>query len=141
MKYESEEQLVDDIQKSAWHLWNNVVAVETEVACHDQARMDVLVQTDSCLIAIEAKLHNWNRVLAQAFLHRYCAHYTYVAVPRSLATMVRLEEAENHSIGVITIEDGVGAIVVEAPMGEPCQRISARLAPTIEEYATQVGSS
>lgn len=40
------------------------------------------------VVAVEAKVANWRRVIEQAARNRFFAHYSYVAVPQRLATRV-----------------------------------------------------
>ena len=76
MTYKTEADLVAELRSNVPGLWGVNATSRTEVRCHDQASMDILVRTPTALIGIEAKLSDWNRVLTQAYLHRYCVDYS-----------------------------------------------------------------
>ncbi|MDE0269371.1 MAG: hypothetical protein OXI96_10160 [Acidimicrobiaceae bacterium] len=128
--YDSEKALVSELRNHVRELWGEHAHSKVEVPCHDQARMDVLVQTPTCLIAVEAKLSNWNRVVAQAYLHRYCADLVYIAVLENMITQDRLDEAGRFAIGVISVANGSTRIMRTAVQGHPNMRIRERIAST-----------
>lgn len=73
------------------------------------------------LIAIEAKLHNWNRGLKQAIRYKTFAHRTYLAVPPSTAKNVPRESMERYGVGLVSFdpETGIRKILVKAPSRAP----------------------
>ena len=91
--FKTEADLVTVLRDNVPVLWGDDASSMVEVRCHDQASMDILVRTPTTLIGVEAKLSNWGRVLAQAYLHRYCVDYVYVAIPARGVTDERLVEA------------------------------------------------
>jgi len=130
MEYKTEASLVSDLCRSVPELWGDEATRTTEVRCHDQARMDILVRTPSALIGVEAKLSHWSRLLAQAFLHRYCVDLVYVAFPAKGITEARLLEAARFDIGVIAIENGSTHIVQLAAAARPSKHLHQRLGDT-----------
>ena len=127
MTYETEADLVTELRSNVPVLWGDDATSTIEVRCHDQASMDLLVRTPTTLIGIEAKLSNWNRVLAQAYLHRYCVDYVYVAMPACGVTEARLLEARRFGIGVIAVDNTATNIEHEAVRTRPSKRIRRRL--------------
>ena len=127
MTYETEADLVADLRSAVPVLWGGDATSRVEVRCHDQASMDVLVTTPTALIAVEAKLANWGKVLVQAFMHRYCVDYTYVAMPAKAVTEGRLQEARRFGIGVIAVDNRQSSIQQEAARCQPADRIRRRL--------------
>ena len=128
MMYKTEASLVSELRNSVSDLWGDEATSRVEVRCHDQARMDVLVQTPTTLIGVEAKLSHWNRLLAQAYLHRYCVDLVFVAIPARSVTEARLLEAARFDIGVIAIADSSTSIVQNAAPARPSSRLRQRLA-------------
>ena len=140
MIYETEASLVSDLCDSVPGLWGCLATSVLEVSCHDQARMDVLVQTPSEFIGIEAKLSNWNRVLAQAYLHRYCVDLVFVALPANKVTDARLLEAARFDIGVIAVDNGSTRILQHAEPARPVSRIRQRLVDLVTDSADTLRS-
>ena len=127
MIYKSEADLVSELRSSVSELWGSEATSRIEVRCHDQASMDLLVIAPTGLIAVEAKLSHWNRVIVQAFLHRYCVDLVYIAVPENTVTKSRLLEAAQFNLGVIAIANGSTRIVQEAGRAQPTGRIRRRI--------------
>ena len=129
MTYICEADLVAEVCNSALDVWGPEAKVHPEVACHGQAHMDILVDAGSELIAVEAKLSHWSRVLAQAYLHRYCVDRTYVAIPEGMVTDSRLREAEHLDVGVLAVSNEGVRIAVEgdriSPRGGNVSRLAA----------------
>lgn len=127
MLYHSEKALVSDLRNHVHELWGDRAHSKVEVRCHDRARMDVSVQTPTSLVAVEAKLSNWNRLIAQAYLHRYCVDFIYVAIPENMVTQDRLDEAGRFSIGVILVANSSTQIIKTAVQRNPNMRICERI--------------
>ena len=134
--YKSEADMVADLRRDVAELWGSEARSRIEVRCHDQARMDILIETPSALYAVEAKLSHWGRLLAQAFLHHYCADYVYVAIPVHHVTPERLVEAGGYRIGVISVDLEGTCIVQQAIRTPPVRQIHERLAYFNIEEAT-----
>lgn len=126
--YCSEADMVADLRREAPRLWGAEANTKVEVRCHDRARMDVLVTTQTSLFAVEAKLSHWGRLLAQAFLHQYCVDYIYVAIPAHLVTPEKLIEAERYRIGVVGVDAGGTSIIQRAVRTPQVTHIRERLA-------------
>ncbi len=127
MIYKTEASLIADLCSSVPRLWGDEATSTLEARCHDQARMDILVQTPAVLIGIEAKLSHWKRLLAQAYLHRYCTDLVFVALPYKGITEAKLHEAARFDIGVIAVANSSTRIVQEAARGYPSERLRQRL--------------
>lgn len=131
--YESEEDLVSDLRHHVTLLWGDDAKSNVEVRCHDRARMDLLVSTPNALIAVEAKLTRWGRALVQAFLHRYCADYVYIALPSEKIREHIVSEAHRFDIGVIAVGNGSTRIVQAAGPARPVSRIRHRILEAIAD--------
>ncbi len=127
MEYETEASLVSDLCSSVSDLWGDEATSRVEVRCHDQASMDILVRTPTVLIGVEAKLSHWNRLLTQAYLHRYCVDLVFVALPVKGVTEARRLEAARFGIGVIAIDNGSTHIAQDAAPARPSRRLRQRL--------------
>lgn len=136
MMYKTEASLVSDLLNYVPQLWGEQAVCKVEVRCHDQARMDLLVSTPSRLIGIEAKLSHWNRVLAQAYLHRYCVDLVFIAFPAERITEARRLEASRFDIGVIAVARDSADIVQEATLLQPGRRIRQMLADSASNFFT-----
>ena len=127
MAYNTEADLVAALRSNVPAIWGDDATSLTEVWCHDQAHMDILVWTPTTLIAIEAKLTDWGQALAQAYLHRWCVDYSYVALPTKAVTEARLAEARRFGIGVIAVDSTSADIRQKAGRNQPAERIRQRL--------------
>lgn len=128
MRFESEAQFVSNLRCHLDSLWGPGLIIRNEVRCHGQACMDLLIQADEDLIAVEAKLSHWDRLLAQAYLHRYCVDRTYAAIPAAMLTEDRLHEAAKLQVGVIVASGYDVSVAIEADRTVPCVEIRNRLA-------------
>ena len=113
MSFCSEAELVAVLRDRVPDLWGSEALSEIEIRCHDQARVDLLVKTADARIAVEAKLSHWGRLIAQAYLHRYCADYRYIALPVGALTESTRLEASRFGIGIIVVDDLMAEIVSE----------------------------
>lgn len=57
------------------------------------------------IIAVEAKVGKWPKVLNQAILNTWFASKSYVLVPR-LPSQLQLADAQRHGIGVCSLDEG-----------------------------------
>ena len=128
MRYSSEAEFVAKLRPHLDSIWGPGLIIYNEVPCHGQARMDLLILAGAELIAVEAKLSHWDRLLAQAYLHRYCVDRTYAAIPAAMLTEDRLQEANSLQVGVIVVSEFTASVAVEARKTEPCVEIRNRLA-------------
>jgi hypothetical protein len=73
------------------------------------------------VIAIEVKIGNWQRALAQALRNRIFAHRSFIALPETVAARVRRAPAILQSgVGVIAVDGERGATIVkQAASGQP----------------------
>lgn len=134
--YRTEAEVVRDLCSHVTDMWGHEARSAVEVRCHDQACMDILVSTQEDvlvgdLIAIETKLSDWNRVLAQAFLHKYCADYVFAALPASKINTERLTEAARFNIGVIAVDNSSTHIAQPASRMNPAWHIRSKLIDSI----------
>lgn len=134
--YTSEADLVSDLRLCVQELWGDEARSDVEVRCHDQARMDVLVSTPAMLIAVEAKISHGSRVLAQAFLHRYCVDQVYIALPTAKIKDELLREAARFDIGVISVSNGSARIVQPAGPAKPEPSIRSRILNNVKTVLT-----
>jgi len=125
--YPSESAMLAELIDHVPELWGENANSTVEVHCHDQAHMDMLVTCEGTVIAVEAKLAHWSRVLAQAYLHRYCADYVYVAIPARNVTAMKLRDAERFGIGVVGVSNSSTRIIQEGIHAQPEARIRDRL--------------
>ena len=133
--YTTEHDLVAELRSYIPTLWGQEAQSRIEVRCHDQARMDILIVTPDDLIAVEAKLSHWSRLLGQAFLHRYCVDYVYVAMPASAISEQRLLEAQQFGIGVVSVANGSTTIVQRGERATPTPQIRDRI---VASYASRL---
>ncbi|WP_298990966.1 hypothetical protein [uncultured Pseudokineococcus sp.] len=77
------------------------------------------------LTAVELKLRNWRRAIAQAGRYRLWAEQTYVALPASRVDGVVLHEAERNRVGVLAVHGDVDeswvVCALEAAAAPPVQ--------------------
>ncbi|MCY3786759.1 MAG: hypothetical protein OXG47_08565 [bacterium] len=125
--YPSESGLLAELMSHVPDIWGENASSAVEVHCHDQAHMDLLITCEGTVIAVEAKLSHWSRVLAQAYLHRYCADYVYVAIPAHNVTATKLHDAKRFGIGVVGVSNRATRIVQPAIQAQPEARIRERL--------------
>ena len=136
MTYNTEADLVAELRSNVPAIWGDDAISLTEVWCHDQAHMDILVWTPTTLIAIEAKLTDWGQALAQAYLHRWCVDYSYVALPTKAVTEKRLTEARRFGIGVVAVDSTRADIRQKAARNRPAKQIWQRLAGRVRTAST-----
>ena len=104
-----------------------MLAVRWKFTVMIKRHMDMLVTCEGTVIAVEAKLSHWGRVLAQAYLHRYCADYVYVAIPAHNVTAMKLRDAKRFGIGVVGVSNSSTRIIQAGVHAQPEARIRERL--------------
>lgn len=125
--FKSEAELISDLLAAVPTIWGDQATSHPEIRCHDQARMDILVSTPTVLIAVEAKMSHWHRLITQAFLHRYCVDQIYIAIPADKLHDSIVVEAARFDIGVISVDNGSTRIVQGAGMNRPSKHIRRRI--------------
>src|SRR5262245_60477236 len=90
-----------------------------EVPTHGRAHADILLFDGSTLVAVEAKLSDWKRGVAQAALNTLVANRSYLAIPQSGARKEVLEEAHRHGVGVIGVAGSGVAVLMEGTRNLP----------------------
>src|SRR2546422_1120956 len=98
-----------------------------EVRSHGRARADVMLFANGELIAIEAKVSDWNRALGQAVLNKYCSDRSYVALLDSRITPAVKSEAKLHGIGLIAVSVDKSRVVTKAARNAPLATLRARV--------------
>jgi len=56
-------------------------------------------------LAIELKLNDWRRALAQGLLYQLCADQVYIAMPEGSAKRVDKAELESNGIGLLAVRN------------------------------------
>jgi hypothetical protein len=79
--------------------------VATEVPFMSQS-IDLVVEINGALIAIEAKLHNWKRAINQAATHLLGADAVYVCMPLKKPPVKMIERLRQLGIGLILHQHG-----------------------------------
>jgi hypothetical protein len=85
-----------------------------EVKSHGRFRTDVCLLADGRVLAIEAKLIDWQRALGQARLNTFYADRSYIALWQTRLTDGIVLEANKHGVGVIGVSRS-GIAVVNSP--------------------------
>jgi len=84
------------------------------------------------LIAVELKLRDWRRGIAQAGRYRLWAERSYVALPVARVSDEVLAEAERNRVGMLAVHGGIGeswtSVLLTAPHGAALQPLRRRLA-------------
>jgi hypothetical protein len=71
------------------------------------------------LVAIEAKVSDWKRGIAQAALNRFFADHSYVAVPSARVAEGVIAEARRHGVGVLGVDDDGLIVGAAAASSDP----------------------
>jgi hypothetical protein len=71
-----------------------------------RGRTDIVVTTDDCTIAFEAKLTDWRRALDQAYRNTCYAEESYVLLPATRAkyAMKYIAEFEERGVGLCSLD-------------------------------------
>jgi hypothetical protein len=88
-----------------------------------RGRTDVVVTTDDCTIAFEAKLTNWRRALDQAYRNTCYAVESYVLLPadRAKYAMKYIAEFEERGVGLCSIDHKQVEILHRPPARPPVE--------------------
>jgi hypothetical protein len=117
----TEFEVVAQIVKHAVELEAHIGPIQLvglEVRTHGTSRADVLIFA-SDLVAIEAKLTDWNRALGQAVLNTTVVDQSYVAMWAGYIAPGLLKAADEYGVGVIAVHDDGLEILVKAGAGTP----------------------
>lgn len=117
--FKNETVLIHHVESQIEKLWGTKAYSQTELPYLGGVRVDLCVKTPRMLVAVEAKLYDWRRALAQAYGHRLAFDRTYVALPERLVKPHVVEEALSFDIGVICVRDDRCTIVQRAPSLQP----------------------
>ena len=104
------------VAKCARHFAGRGYAVRAEVPIGRKVADLYCVhrQTGEC-VAIEAKLKDWQRALAQALVYQLGADRVFIAMPAKITERVPLTDLASHGIGLLSVSAGSGvAFVLEA---------------------------
>ena len=102
----TEQALVEQFIPYIRRIWGDRAEFKSEVSCHDRARVDLCIRTSDQLIGVEAKLHDWQQAVVQAYLHASCFDESYIVLP---AAKVRQHVvAEAGSLRYRSLKDGRG---------------------------------
>ena len=107
--------------------------VSEEVKSHGRARTDLTLWDGECLVGIEAKLRDWNRVISQAVLNRQCYDRSYLAMWSSSISEAIISEASRFGIGVIALSSLEMEVVVDAKQQDPIPELRQRLIQSLDE--------
>jgi hypothetical protein len=100
---ESEVDLVESILRHARRRYGRSAVCALELRSHGRAKTDLVVYYSGQVIAIEAKLQQWRRVIVQAVLNTYYADESYVALCERYVSQHVIDEAARFQIGVIAV--------------------------------------
>jgi hypothetical protein len=114
----SEKDLVGVLQKHLGVLGVDV-AWAGEFRSHGRARTDLAILADSDIVAVEAKLHDWHRAIAQASLNRLWFDRSYVALWFDAISPRVEEEARKYGIGLLAVSLDSVVIHRRAPRTRP----------------------
>ena len=124
--YRYEQNLVDDFLKSLHK--SKFAHGDTHYITefnYSRGKTDIVIlNNNSEIIAIEAKLKRWRDALDQAYRNTCFAHYNYVLVPERVALTAQkyLAEFTKRSVGICFISDGIIQIAYEAKQNKPLQQ-------------------
>jgi hypothetical protein len=93
--------------------------VNVEVRSHGTARADIAYLDGRDLVAVEAKLSDWRRAIAQAVLNRLCFDRSYIALWHGAITPEVIAEARRFGLGVLGVTAEDVTTVRHAPRARP----------------------
>jgi hypothetical protein len=105
--------------------------VGREIPTHGRARADLAVVIDGELTAIEAKITNWGRAIAQAVLNRFWADRSYIALQVRQVSDSVLASARKYGVGVIAVGEESLAVALEAQRTEPIPSLKQKAEESI----------
>jgi hypothetical protein len=101
-----------------------------EVGTHGRAKTDLCVLVGDKLIAIEAKYSNRRRAIGQAYLNRYYADHSYIAVLGSHITGQLAADARRWRLGILSVSQAGVSVAIPAPAAFPDLNLRARVIGT-----------
>lgn len=110
---------------------SDVDALGVEVRSHGRASTDICVLQGGELIGIEAKLSDWKRAVAQAYLNRHCVDRSYIAVWSDVVSLALCNAAEQYQIGVLGVDLLSLDLVLAAPLSSPSVRLRCHMVDRI----------
>lgn len=138
--YRVEADMIDDLWSGLGDALASVgrMAVEFD---YQRGRADlVAVVADGAILAVEAKLSLWREALHQAYRNKCFAHFSYVALPPSVARKALKYEHEfrDREVGILSVAPGRIEVELPASWSEPVEPwLSGRAA----QAAEMVGAS
>jgi hypothetical protein len=95
---------VDLVEPVRQHFLEKGYSITLEVPVY-RNRADMVMYTESELIAVELKLSNWQRAVRQAGYYQLGADYTYIAMPFNEAFEVykRRKLLNKHHVGLLAV--------------------------------------
>lgn len=115
----TELELVDQFLAHIASLCPDASSLQREVRSHGRAQMDICYSNGANLIAVEAKLRDWRRALAQAYLNRYCVDRTYILLWNTSLDPAIRHEAIQYDVGVFLMNHDGLTEPVRAPLRAP----------------------
>jgi hypothetical protein len=105
----------------------------SELRTHGRARADIALLVDSDLIAIEAKLGDSHRAIAQATLNRFWFDRSYVALWFETISRGVEAEARRHGIGIIAVHPDTIVVHRKAPLSRASRSMRKQVLSNLEE--------
>ena len=117
--FDRETDLVDVLVGQIPVLWEDTIRWETEVRVkYGSTTTDLVVETPDALIAVEAKLRDWQQAVAQAFRNTLSFDYSFMAFPAVFTspTMDKIAaDAARWNLGVVVVRPGRCEMAIPAP--------------------------
>ena len=132
MRPSSEKELVLLIRNNLGVLGADISWAD-ELKSHGRARTDIALLVDSDLVAVEAKLHDWHRGIAQAALNRIWFDRSYVALWFETITGQVESEARRHGVGLIAIHEEGIVVHRRAPRSRPSRFMRRHVMQNLQE--------
>ncbi len=124
---ESERELVDLMVRHVRRAFGRQTRLAREVKTHGRFRTDVCLYADGRILAIEAKLIDWQRALGQARLNTFYADRSYIALWQPRLTDGIVLEANKHGVGVIGVSRSGIAVVDSICASKPDPALRTRV--------------
>lgn len=104
-----------------------------EVRSHGRASIDACLHSDGLLIGFEAKLADWKRAIAQAYLNTYCVDQSYVVMWHDRMTRALVSEAVAYGVGVLAVHPDRIEVMEAAQSGSPRPELRSALVARIRQ--------
>lgn len=135
----SERELVEAFCKLALQ---SGYQVHVEVPCFSQ-NIDIVMKSPVGRIAIECKMADWRRALAQAKRHLLAFDYSYVCMPQRKITDAVVDEFQRTGVGLLLFYQGgvlpIRHIIPAVRSVEKIDAVGASVERTIEEECHAYG--